>query len=262
MRIRLLEGREFTVQDDQHNSPVAIINQAFAKKFFAGEDPIGRRLKSHGLLYETVGVVADVKHENLAAPGDPELYVPYFQAEPPNWSFFVVRSRTEVSALTSSVRNAVKEIAPGEPINRINTMSSLVDYWIAPHKFSSLLLSIFAGLALALASIGIYGVIAYSVAQRTREIGIRMALGADKAQVLRMILRQGAAIAAIGLITGTGTALLATRALSTMLFGVDAHDPAIFIGVAASLLVVVLAASYVPARKASRVDPLIALHYV
>ncbi|HEY6308072.1 MAG TPA: ABC transporter permease [Candidatus Angelobacter sp.] len=261
MRVRLLEGREFTLHDDQQGALVAVINQAFAKKFFPGEEPIGHRLKSNDKLYEIVGVVANVKHENLAAPGDPELYVPYLQAEPANWAFFVVRSHTEATALAASVRNAVKEIAPGEPVNRINTMSDLVSFWMSPHKFTSLLLSIFAGLALALASIGIYGVIAYSVAQRTHEIGIRMALGADKAAVLRLILRQSARIAVLGLASGTGAALLATRALSSLLFGVRADDPAIFLGVAASLLVVILAASYLPARKATRVDPLIALRY-
>ncbi len=261
MRIRLLEGREFTPHDDQRSAFVAVINQAFARKFFPGEDAIGHRLKSHDKLYEVVGVVADVRHENLAAPGDPELYVSYLQTEPANWSFFAVRSRTEVSALTSSVRNAVKEIAPGEPIYRINTLRGLVGYWMSPHEFSSLLLSIFAGLALVLASIGIYGVIAYSVAQRTHEIGVRMALGADQADVLRMILYHGARIAILGLAGGIGMAFLATRALSGMLFGVNAYDPAVFIVVAVSLLLVVLMASYVPARKASEVDPLIALRY-
>jgi putative ABC transport system permease protein len=159
------------------------------------------------------------------------------------------------------VRAAVKEIAPDEPIYRLNTMSDLLSFWLSPHRFSSLLLSIFAGLALVLASIGIYGVIAYSVAQRTHEIGVRMALGADKGDVLRLVLRQSVQIAALGLVAGTGSALLATRALSGLLFGVKADDPVIFLGVAVSLLLVTLAASYVPARKATHVDPLMALRY-
>jgi ABC-type antimicrobial peptide transport system permease subunit len=140
-------------------------------------------------------------------------------------------------------------------------MTRRLESWISPHRFNSLLLAIFAGLALVLAAIGIYGVIAYSVVQRTREIGIRMALGADSANVLRLILRQGARIGMLGLVIGTLAAYLSTRALSSMLYGVDPHDPLIFAGIAASLIVVVVLASYVPARRATRVDPLIALRY-
>jgi putative ABC transport system permease protein len=263
MRMRLLAGREFTEHDDRNAPGVAIVNQAFLKKFFPGEEPLGQRLKMDIQDYaiEIVGVIADVKHENLATPGDPEIYVPYLQAAPPPWTFVVVRSHTESRALAASARAAVKEIAPDEPIYRLNTMSDLLSFWLSPHRFSSLLLSIFAGLALVLAAIGIYGVIAYSVAQRTHEIGVRMALGADKGDVLRLVLRQSVQIAALGLVAGTGSALLATRGLSSLLFGVKADDPVIFLGVAASLLLVVLAASYVPARKATLVDPLIALRY-
>jgi putative ABC transport system permease protein len=263
MRMRLLAGREFTEHDDRSAPGVAIVSQAFVKKFLHGEEPLGRRLKMSGQDFqiEIVGVIADVKLQSLAAPGDPEIYVPYLQANPQSWTFVVVRSRTERRALAASVRSAVKEIAPNEPIYRVSTMSDLLSSWMSTPKFSSLLLSIFAGLALLLASIGVYGVIAYSVAQRTHEIGVRMALGADKGHVLRLVLRQSVRIAALGLVTGTGAALLATRGLSSLLFGVKADDPAIFIGVAASLLLVVLTASYVPARKATRVDPLIALRY-
>lgn len=259
MRMRLLQGREFTEHDSQDAPPVAVVSQAFAKKFFPNEDPVGHRLKSHNKFCEIVGVVGDVKQENLAARGFPELYVSYLQADPGGHTFIVVRSRTEVRALAASVRSAVREVAPDEPIYSVNTMSDRLDFWMSPQKFSSLLLGIFAGLAVILAAIGIYGVIAYSVAQRTHEIGIRIALGADKGDVLLLILRQGARIAAVGLVAGTGAALLATRALSSLLFDVNDHDPGIFLGVAASLLLVVLLASYVPARKATRVDPLIAL---
>jgi putative ABC transport system permease protein len=143
----------------------------------------------------------------------------------------------------------------------VNTMSDLVGYWMSPQKFNSLLLAIFAGLALVLAAIGIYGVIAYSVVQRTREIGIRMALGADRVNVLRLILRQGARIGMLGLVIGTAAAYLSTRALAGMLYGVDPHDPLIFAGIAVSLFVVVVMASYIPARRATRVDPLVALRY-
>jgi putative ABC transport system permease protein len=172
-----------------------------------------------------------------------------------------VRSRTEIKTLSASIRDAVKEIAPEDPVYGMSTMSSTLDYSISPQRFSSLLLAIFAGLALVLAAIGIYGVIAYSVVQRTREIGIRMALGAMRADVLQLILRQGIRIGALGLALGTAGTYLATRALSSMLYGVKPHDPLIFFGVAVSILIVVMVASYIPARRATRVDPLVALRY-
>jgi putative ABC transport system permease protein len=261
MRIRLLQGREFSVHDNQDGVFVAVINQAFKNKFFANEDPLGHRLKSHDHLYEIVGVVGDVKHEDLGAPSSPELYLCNLQAELPSWAFFAVRSRTEPKALIATVREAMKQIAPEEPIYGMDTMTNRLEYWMSPQKFNSLLLAIFAGLALVLAAIGIYGVIAYSVVQRTREIGIRMALGADRAHVLRLILRQGARIGMLGLLIGTAAAYLSTRALAGMLYGVDPHDPLIFASIAVSLLVVVVLASYVPARRATCVDPLIALRY-
>jgi putative ABC transport system permease protein len=261
MRIRLLQGREFSVHDNQDGVFVAVINQAFKNKFFANEDPLGHRVKSHDRMYEIVGVVGDVKHQDLGAPSFPELYLCNLQAELPSWAFFVVRSRIEPKALIVSVREAMKQIAPEEPIFRLNTMTDLVEYWMSPQKFNSLLLTIFAGLALVLAAIGIYGVIAYSVVQRTREIGIRMALGADRANVLRLILRQGARIGMLGLVIGTVAAYLSTRALAGMLYGVDPHDPLIFAAIAVSLFIVVVMASYIPARRATRVDPLIALRY-
>ena len=261
MRMRLLQGREFTPHDNPQGNFVAVVNQAFVKKFFPDESPIGRRVKSHDRTYEVVGIVGDIKLQDLSAPAYPELYVCDLQAELQPWMFFVVRSRMDTKELIQSVRNAVQEVAPGEPIFRLNTMTDYIDYWMSPQKFSSLLLAIFAGLALVLASIGIYGVIAYNVVQRTREIGIRMALGAEKADVLRLILRNAVQIGIFGLVVGIGASYLATRALASMLFGVNPHDPLIFFCVAASILVVVMLASYIPARKATRVDPLVALRY-
>jgi putative ABC transport system permease protein len=261
MHIKLLRGREFSVHDSPDAAFVAVVNQVFVKKFFPNEDPLGHRLKSHDKLYEIVGVVADVKHEDLSVPGIPEIYLCYLQADPPHWAFFAVRSRIEPKTLVASIRNVVKEIAPEEPIFRVSTMADLVDGWISPQKFSSLLLTIFAVLALVLAAIGIYGVIAYSVVQRTREIGIRMALGAIRTDVLHLILRQGVRIGLLGLALGMAGAYLATRMLASMLFGVNPHDPLVFLGVAASILIVVLLASYIPARRATRVDPLVALRY-
>jgi putative ABC transport system permease protein len=261
MRMRLLEGREFTVHDNRESPFVAVVNQAFAKKFFPNEDPLGHRVKSHGNLYEIVGVVGNVKHESLAIPAYPELYLCYLQADLQPWTFFVVRGRSKVEALTASVRNAVKEIAPDEPIYRVYPMKVLVEGSTSAQRFSTLLLAIFAALAVLLAAIGIYGVIAYSVVQRTREIGIRMALGAEPGDVLRLVLGQGVRIGLAGVVAGSLAAYIATRALAGMLFGVDPHDPLVFSGVAASIALVVVLASYIPARRATRVDPLVALRY-
>jgi putative ABC transport system permease protein len=261
MHMRLLAGREFSEHDSREAPPVAIVNQAFVRKFFPGQEPLAQSIRIKDQTRQIVGVIADVKHQNLAAPGEPEVYVPYQQANPPTWAFVVVRSRTDLPALTASVRNIVQDIAPTQPVYSLNTMSYRVERWMSPQRFSSVLLIVFAGLALVLATIGIYGVIAYSVVQRTREIGIRMALGADRNNVLGLILLQGARIGALGLVVGIAVAYLATRLMSGMLFGVDPHDPVIFVAVAASLIVVVMLASYVPARRATRVDPLVALRH-
>jgi putative ABC transport system permease protein len=261
MRMRLLAGREFS-EHDSHDAPlVAIVNQAFVKKFLAGDEPLGRRLKIHERFYQVVGVIADAKLQSLAAPGDPEMYVPYAQADPAPWMFVVIRSINEGQSLATAARNAVKEVAPEEPIYRINQMTILLQSWMSPQKFSSVLLSVFAGLALVLAAIGIYGVIAYSVVERTREIGIRMALGATRDNVRRLILRQALRIGLLGIIFGAVAAYPTAHVLAGLLFGVRLHDPAVYCVVAASLLFVVVAASYFPARRATRVDPLVALRH-
>lgn len=259
MRIRILAGREFTEGDGPGAPRAAIVNEAFVKKFLPGEEPLAQRLSFHSQLFQIVGVVADVKFENLAAPSDPEIYVPYTQDDLAKSIFVVLRSQSDIQELPAAIRTASQEVAPGEPIYRLNTMTQLIESSISPQKFSSLLLAVFAGLALLLAAIGIYGVIAYSVVQRTREIGIRMALGANRSNVMLLILKQGTWIGILGLTTGMAAAWLSTRILSSMLFGVAPHDPGIFFAVLASLILVVMLASYVPARRATRVDPLVAL---
>jgi putative ABC transport system permease protein len=259
MRIHLLAGREFTRDDGPEAPPVAVVNQAFVKKFLPNEDPLAQKLDLHHQLYQIIGVVGDVKHENLAVPGDPEMYLPYTQLDPPNWAFVVLRTQGDLEGLPAAARNAVREIAPNDPIYRLSSMTRLVQQWISPQKFTSMVLAVFAGLALLLAAIGIYGLIAYSVVQRTPEIGIRMALGADRGNVVQLILRQALWIGGLGLAAGMAAAWLSTRALSSMLFGVEPHDPFIFITVLTSLILVLTLASYFPARRATRVDPLVAL---
>src|SRR5258708_1123529 len=259
MHMRLIQGRRFSVHDNQDAPNVAIVSQAFAKKFFPDQDPLGHRIDSHGGFLEIVGVIGDAKLQGLTETPNPELYVPYLQRNPPGWAFLVVRSHTDQAALIRSVRTAVAEIVPDQPLYDLRSMNDRLSVALGPQRFTSLLLGVFAGLALLLAGIGVYGVIAYTVAQRTHEIGIRMALGATRADVLRLIFRQGARIAAIGLSVGTVIALITTRFIASLLFGVEAHDPLIFAGVLVALLSLVLIASYVPARRAAQVDPMVAL---
>ncbi len=259
MHMRLVQGRRFSAHDNQDAPNVAIINQAFARKFFPDQDPLGHRVDSHGGFLEIVGVIADTKLEGVTEIPSPDLYVPYLQRNPPGWTFLVVRSHTDQAALIRSVRSAVAEIVPDQPLYDVRSMNDRLSVALGPQRFTSLLLAVFAGLALVLAGIGVYGVIAYTVAQRTHEIGIRMALGATRADVLRLIFKEGARIAAVGLSVGTVIALITTRFIASLLFGVEAHDPLIFGSVLVALLSLVLIASYVPARRAARVDPMIAL---
>jgi putative ABC transport system permease protein len=261
MRIRLVKGRLFTDHDNQDAPGAAIINEAFVKNYLPDVDPLGLRLKSHDKIFEVVGVVANVKHNDLAGVNSPELYLPYSQVNLQAWTFIAVRSHLQLQSLIQPIRREITGIVPELPVNEVRTMEDRLSSSIAPESFSSLLLGIFAALAIILAMIGIYGVIAYTVAQRTHEIGIRMALGAPRSSVLRMVLWQGVGIAVLGLGQGIAAALLATRMLSSMLFGVNAKDPAVFLGVAISLFVAVVCASYIPARRATKVEPIVALRY-
>lgn len=255
MSIPLIAGREFT-EDDGRNAPnVAIINQAFVKKFLSGQEPLDRELKTKDRVYRTVGVIGNVKHEDLTVSGDPEIYVPYAQGDAANAVFVVIRSKVDSRTLPAVIRGAVQDIAPDEPIQRLSTMSRLLESSIAPQKFSSLLLEIFAGLALLLTVVGMYGVISYTVAQRTREIGIRMALGADNRKILWLLLRQGARIGILGVAGGLAISWLAARMLSNMLFDVSPHDPTVFFAVATVLILVIMLAIFFPARKATKIEP-------
>ncbi len=256
MHLRLLQGRRFSAHDIQDAPNVAIVNQAFVKKFFPDQDPLGHRVNSHGGFLEIVGVIGDAKLQGLTETPNPELYVPYLQRNPPGWTFLVVRSHTDPATLIRSVRSAVAEVVPDQPLYDLRSMNDRLSVALGPQRFTSLLLVVFAGLALVLA---VYGVIAYTVAQRTHEIGIRMALGATRGDVLRLIFKEGARIAALGLSVGTVIAAITTRFIASLLFGVDAHNPLIFGGVLVALLSLVLIASYVPARRAAKVDPMVAL---
>jgi predicted permease len=267
MKIRLLEGRTFEAQDENPNAmPVVIVNQALAKRFWTGS-PIGRRVNpgfSDPKVWMTiVGVVEDTKNAGMDKPAGPELY---FQAQQVNQFLgsnvsFVVRSENSSTPLEGSIRNAVRELDPTLPVYNLWSMNELVSKSMVQPRFLALLLATFSGIALFLAAIGIYGVMAYSVAQRTQEIGVRMALGARQYHVLRLVLRQSMVMLVMGTVIGLAGAFALTRLMRTLLFEITATDPLTYVSVIGLLIVVALLASYIPARRATKVDPLVALRY-
>jgi putative ABC transport system permease protein len=265
MGIPLLRGRNFSDADNETAPDVALVNSTLARRFFTDGDPIGKRFlwgqpgKDEKWI-TIVGVVADTRLYGLDNPARLEVYSPYRQRPSADMSL-VVRSAVDPASLTSSIRAAVAAIDKDQPLFDIHTMQQLVDDSISTRRLTLVLLGIFSALAVILAAIGIYGVMAYSVALRTQEIGIRMALGAQQKDVLRLVLGQGARIAFFGVAIGLATAAALARLLSSLLFSVSASDPFTFATVAALLVAVALLACYIPARRALRVDPIIALRY-
>jgi predicted permease len=262
----ILRGRGIAEADSKGSQPVAVINTTMAKKYWPGEDPIGKRVALGNPKWPTwtvVGIVADIKHFSMREDAAPEMYVPYAQKQWPSMlaMHMAVRTKADVSAITASLREAIHAADPDVPVARLAPLTALVDDSMTEPRFAMLLLASFAGLALLLASIGMYGVISYSVAQRTQEIGIRMAFGAAQRQVFRMILVQGARLAGLGLTIGLLAALAATRFLVSFLYGVQPTDPLTFMAVSALLVAIALLACYLPARRATRVDPTVALRY-
>jgi putative ABC transport system permease protein len=264
MRIPLRAGREFTDGDAAETTPVALINESLARRMFPGEDPIGKRLtawRDERFAREIVGVVADVKMDQMGDEGEPQVYVPLAQNATWGSLSVAVRTTVEPEALVSAVRGAVLAIDKTQPVYDIKTMEDVRSASVANRRLVVLLFGVFAGLALLLAVVGIYGVLSYAVAQRTHEIGIRVALGAQRSDVLRLVVGQGMRLVILGVLIGIAGALVVTRLLESLLFGVSATDPATFAVVAAVLSFVALLACYIPARRATRVDPLVALRY-
>lgn len=241
-----------------------VINNAMAKKYWPGEDPIGKQITMGSPWVKeltVVGVVADIKHISMREEPAPEMFVPFTQHPWPSMlvAHLALRTRTDPATMAQSVREAIRSVDPELPLAKVATLSALVDDSMAQPRFSMLLVASFGALAILLASIGLYGVISYSVAQRTREIGIRMALGAGRHEVFRMILGQGTKLAGLGIAIGVVAAFGAARMMTSFLYGVEADDPFTFAGVPLFLLAIALLACYIPARRAMRVDPMTAL---
>jgi putative ABC transport system permease protein len=265
MKIPLQKGRYFTEQDNAQSAPVAIIDETLANQYWPGEDPIGRHLtfeggKTNPIWREIVGVVGRVKYKGAEGDIKGQLYYPYQQNSLPSM-FLAIQASNDPAGLISSAREAIRAVDKDLPIFRVKTMEQLVDDSLAQRRFSMSLLMIFAVLALCLAAVGHYGVLSYSVTQRSHEIGIRMAMGAQPRDIFKLVVGQGLSLTAIGIIVGAASALGFTRVVSSLLFAVSTTDPGIYTAMSVLLIAVGVLACFIPARRAMRVDPIVALRY-
>jgi predicted permease len=265
LKIPLLAGRQYDAHDGADGQKVAIVNEAFARYFLPGSDAVGKRVgfgceESEGFCRTIVGVVGNIRQESITDEAIPEMYVPFAQM-PMNGSTVMIRTSADPSALVGAVRNEVLSIDKNQPVSDVKTLAQRVDEVVAVSRSLMLLFSAFALLALILGAVGIYGIVSYSVTQRTHEIGIRMALGARPTDVLKLTLRNGIALTVLGIVIGVGAAIALTRFMESMLFGVTPTDKLTFITVSSLLFLVALCASLIPARRATKVDPLVALRY-
>jgi putative ABC transport system permease protein len=264
--IPLVAGRAFTVADNLKTAPVVIINQTMARRFFSGADPLGRRIRfgEPGDPASTiVGVAGDVKHLGLAEGELAAIYQPHAQKRFAwlRWMTLVVRTDAAPLSFVAPIRSRIAEVDRAQPVYDIATMEQLLAWSVRQPRFSAFLFGLFALLALALAAVGLYGVMSYAVAQGVHEIGLRMALGADVRDVLSLVIGRGMKLTLLGIVIGLAGASALTGVLKTLLFNVSATDPLTFAGVAGLLLGVALLACYLPARRAAKVDPLVALRH-
>jgi putative ABC transport system permease protein len=260
LHVPLLRGRAFEEHDGAQDRRVALVNDALRKRYWPAEDPIGKRiwLGRQADPVEVVGVLGDVRNVNLAADPLPEIYLPYAQLP---WAFMnlIVRTEGDPQAFASAVRGRIAAVDRDQPITRVRSMDEVLDAAAAQPRFTTSLLGALAGLALLLAMAGVYGTVARSVADRTAEVGIRVALGAEPGDILALMLRRGLAIVLAGVALGLAASLALTRLLTSQLYHVSTTDPLAFAAGAAVFVVVAVAASYLPARAAMRVDPVVAL---
>jgi putative ABC transport system permease protein len=262
MGIPILRGRVFDLQDQIDKPPAIVINQTMARRFWPEEDPVGKpvRLLSPAVTATVVGVVGDVKHLSLDEPELPQAYLA--AAQHPNiFASLVVRTTGDAVSFSKAVRGAIWSLDEDQPVWKVRTLEWLLDRSLGSQRFMMQLLGIFSALALMLAVVGIYGVTSYSVTQRIQEIGIRMALGAQRQDVQKLILKQGMGSALAGVAIGLMASLALTRVMEGLLFGISATDPLTFAGMAILLVAVALVACYLPARRAAKVDPMVALRY-
>jgi putative ABC transport system permease protein len=268
MSIALRQGRYLDEGDNQNSLPVVVINEAMAHQYWPGEDPLGKRISfgppEPSPWRTIVGVVADVRQMGMDAPVKAEMYISYRQIATHPWYAprdLIIRAAGDPMNLVAAARERVRSIDPNQPIANIATMEKLLGEEAAPRSLGMMLVSAFAGLALLLASLGIYGVLSFFVAQQTPEIGIRMALGADQRAILAMILKKGMSWALLGIVIGAAASFALTRLMSSLLFDISATDPLTFIAIALLLAAVAMLACWIPARRATRVDPMVALRY-
>ena len=262
--VKLVEGRLPDARDNAGATPVIVVNETFASRFWTNESALGHRINmgARPPLWRTIiGVVKDIRERGYELEMKPGVYIPYPQipdtwAQPEN---IMVRTKSDPAALAASVRRVIAAVDPEQPVAAVRTMDEILDRDVEDRTQQMTLLSAFAALALLLASIGLYGVLSYAVTQRSREIGLRMALGASARMVVGMVIGRGLALTVAGLVIGLTLAAAATRAMKTMLYGVDSFDPGTFGGVAALLCAIAALACWVPARRASRVDPIVVL---
>jgi putative ABC transport system permease protein len=263
MRVNLQKGRDFTAQDTKQSPQVVIINEAMANQFWQNEDPIGKHIKidyDQGVGREIIGIVSNIKHFGLEALPKPEMYVSEDQF-PFQSTFLVVRSSGDPKNMIVPITKAVAALDKEQPIYNIKPMTDVLNASVARQRFSMLLMSCFAVVAAVLAAVGLYGVMAYSVSLRTQEMGIRMALGAQRSNILKLIVGQGLKLAVIGIAIGLVGAFGLTRVIQSLLFGTSASDPTTFVAIALLLVIVALLSSFIPAYRAMKVDPLVALKY-
>jgi putative ABC transport system permease protein len=261
--IPLLRGRLFNELDNDNAPQVAVVNQAMAQTYWPNEDPLGKRFKAakaDAPWIMVVGVIANARTQSLAQAAVPQIYLDIYQTGAKRLAI-LLRGRLDTAAIADEVREQVQSLDPTLPVSSAQTLNETVSASLAQRRFSMEMISLFALTALLLAGLGIYGVISYLVSERTHEIGIRLALGADRRNILRMVLRQGLGLAIAGAAVGLVGAVVVSHLMTGLLYGVRPTDPLTFAGVAVLLIIVALFACYIPARRAIRVDPLVALRY-
>jgi putative ABC transport system permease protein len=265
MQIPLLRGRSFTDHDNEHSASVVLINKSLAQRLWPDQDPIGQQLRPvvgdpSPRWYRIIGVVADAKQRGLGTEQRSTIYRTIYQSTA-RYTFVLVRTHPDPLSMAAAVKNTIASLDRGLAFGVVQTLDQQLAQSVSTQRFSMTLLALFGGLALSLAAIGVYGVTAYTAAQRTHEVGVRRALGAQPADIVKLVLGEGLRLSLVGVVVGIACALALTRVMRNLLYGVSATDPITFFTVSAVLVGVALAACYLPARRAARVDPIVALRF-